>query len=102
MDTGVVLDEGPNGKHIVDWHHLNGEILMVAPGMIEPKRPMGCQCINTHNVAVSEVFNCNTHITIGGPVLTLFIMQQYTVAKILKQMMLNINKLSVILQTNVC
>ena len=28
---------------------------------------MGCQFINTHNVAVSEVFNCNTNVTIGGP-----------------------------------
>ena len=60
-------DKGPNGEHIVDWHHLNGEILRVAPWILEPKRPMGCQFINTHNVAVSEVFNCNTNIAIGGP-----------------------------------
>ena len=59
-------DEGRNGKHIVDWHHLNGEILMVAPWMLEPKIPMGCQFINTHNVAVSEVFDCNTNVTISG------------------------------------
>ena len=67
VDTGVVPDKGPNGKHIVDWHHLNGEILRVAPWMLEPKRPMGCQFINTHNVAVSEVFNGNTNTTISGP-----------------------------------
>ena len=83
-------DEGPlilDAVQQLDVHHW----------MLEPKRPMGCQFINTHNVAVSEVFNCNTNV-----VQTLFIMQQYTVAKILKQMMVNSNKLSVILQTNVC
>ena len=67
MNTGVVSDKGPNGEHIVDWYHLNGEILGVAPWMLELKIPMGCQFINTHNVVVSEVFNCNTNVTIGGP-----------------------------------
>ena len=40
VDTGVVLDKGPNDEHIVDWHHLNGEILRVTPWMLETKRPM--------------------------------------------------------------
>jgi hypothetical protein len=30
-----------------------------------PKRPMGCQFINTHNKPISEVFNFNTNIQIG-------------------------------------
>ena len=49
------------------WHQLDGEMLDVAPWLIKPKRPMRCQFMNTHNVAISEVFNCNTNVTIGGP-----------------------------------
>jgi hypothetical protein len=33
--------------------------------MILPRRPMGCQFINTHNKAISEVFNFNTNIQAG-------------------------------------
>jgi hypothetical protein len=33
--------------------------------MVLPKRPMGCQFINTHNKPISEVFNFNTNIQIG-------------------------------------
>jgi hypothetical protein len=33
--------------------------------MVITKRPMGCQFINSHNTAISEVFNFNTNIQIG-------------------------------------
>ncbi len=33
--------------------------------MVLPKRPMGCQFINTHNKPISEVFNFITNIQIG-------------------------------------
>ncbi len=36
------------------------------PFMVLPKRPMGCQFINTHNKPISEVFNFNTNIQIGN------------------------------------
>jgi hypothetical protein len=37
----------------------------VYPFMVLPKRPMGCQFINAHNIPISEVFNSNTNIQIG-------------------------------------
>ncbi len=33
--------------------------------MVLPKRPMGCQFINTHSHTISAVFNFNTNISIG-------------------------------------
>lgn len=61
------MDDGDNNEHIAVWHQLDGGIQDVSPWLVEPTRPMGCQFVNTHNVAISEVFNCNTNVTIGGP-----------------------------------
>ena len=48
------------------WYRLvPGDTLNVPSWMLEQKRPMGCQYMNTHCKAISEVFNCNTNIQIG-------------------------------------
>ncbi len=52
-------------KNAIEWHCLKGPTMKVAPWMIIPQRPMGCQFINTHNVALSAAFNCNTNIQVG-------------------------------------
>ena len=49
------------------WHVIDGNIFMVRPWIAEPRRPMGCQFINTHSMALSKVLNCNTNIQIGDP-----------------------------------
>jgi hypothetical protein len=35
------------------------------PFLFYPKRPMGCQFINAHNITISHVSNCKTNIQIG-------------------------------------
>ena len=49
----------------MDWHRLDGSVIRVPPFMVLPKRPMGCQFINTHNIALSEILNCNSNVQIG-------------------------------------
>ena len=50
----------------VKWHRLVQNNTQEIPSwIIETKRPMGCQYTNTHNKAISEVFNCNTNMQIG-------------------------------------
>ena len=47
------------------WYFLDGSVNTVYPFMVLPKQPMGCQFINAHNKAISNVFNFNTNIQIG-------------------------------------
>ena len=42
-----------------------GDTLDVPWLMLEQRRSMGCQYMNTHCKAISDVFNCNTNIKIG-------------------------------------
>ena len=65
LQTHIHQDEGKNGEHVIEWHRLDGDSIEMAPWMVLPRRPMGCQSINTHNVALSEFLNCNTNIQIG-------------------------------------
>ena len=43
------------------------DTLLTKPWLLYPKRPMGCEYINQHSHAVSEVLNCNSNIQIGDP-----------------------------------
>ena len=63
--TCIQEDRGVNDEHVIDWHRLDGNIIKLAPWLLEPKRPMGCQFINPHSNALSKVLNCNTNVQIG-------------------------------------
>jgi len=63
--TCIQEDRGKDDENVINWHHLDGKVCKIAPWLIEPRRPMGCQYINTHNDALSRLLNCNTNILIG-------------------------------------
>ena len=67
--TYIHEDLGLNDKNIISWHDLDlkGNLRKMAPWMVIPKRPMGCQYINAHNPTLSEIFNCNTNVQVGDP-----------------------------------
>lgn len=55
-------------ENAVQWYRLDQGIhLESTPFMVLTRRPMGCQFLNTHNVAASTVFGCNTNVQIGEP-----------------------------------
>ena len=62
--TGIYKD--PDLSKDVAWHRLVlGDTLEVPSWLLEKRRLMGCQYMNTYCKAISEVFNCNTNIQIG-------------------------------------
>jgi len=63
--TTITTEKGV--EELVPWFGIDGKAIMVKPWIVEPKRPMGCQYINTHNMALARVLNCNTNIQIGDP-----------------------------------
>ena len=65
--TFIHEDRGTNNENVIDWHRVDGTTMKMAPWMIIPKRPMGCQWMNVHNKTLSEVFNCNTNVQVGDP-----------------------------------
>ena len=50
---------------MLEWYLLDGSIKRTAPWMILPRRPLGCQYLNTHNDPISTIFNCNSNVIIG-------------------------------------
>ncbi len=63
--TYIHEDKGDKDQNKTLWYFLDGSMNTVYPFMVLPKRPMGCQFINAHNKAISDVFNFNTNIQIG-------------------------------------
>ena len=63
--TCIHEDKGDKDQSKTLWYFLDGSVNNVYPFMVLPKRPMGCQFINTHNKPISEVFNFKTNIQIG-------------------------------------
>jgi hypothetical protein len=63
--TYIHEDKGDKDQNKTLWYFLDGSVNTVYPFMVLPKRPMGCQFINAHNKAISDVFNFNTNIQIG-------------------------------------
>ncbi len=63
--TYIHKDKGDQDQNKTLWYFLNGWVNTVYPFMVLPNRPMGCQFINSHNKAISDVFNFNTNIQIG-------------------------------------
>lgn len=65
--TIIHEDGGCDREHEITWQNLDGTTTKLAPWLIMPKRPMGCQYINVHNNTIQEVLNCNTNVQIGDP-----------------------------------
>ena len=66
--TYIHEDLGEDDENIISWHNLDGTTRQMAPWMIIPKRPMGCQYVNVHNPTISELFSCNTNVQVGDPI----------------------------------
>lgn len=71
--TDVCIDAvAIDRSNVTTWFRLNQDIenqhIESTPYLIETRRPMGCQFLNTHSVPVSAVFGCNTNVQIGEPV----------------------------------
>ena len=47
------------------WYSIDGNDNKAKPWIVEPKRSMGSQYINTHNGAPARALNCNTNVQIG-------------------------------------
>jgi hypothetical protein len=66
-----VEDVAQHESNVVVWHHLlnesNSDKVQTTPYLVETKRYMGSQFINTHSVDVSNVFACNTNVQMGEP-----------------------------------
>ncbi len=52
-------------KNEILWYSLDRLTREMCPFIVLPKRPMGCQYINPHNLPILNVFNFNTKIQIG-------------------------------------
>lgn len=66
--TMHIEDIANDGANVTVWHRLNSEERIEStPYLIETKRLMGSQFLNTHSVEASEVFACNTNVQMGEP-----------------------------------
>ena len=65
--TCIHEDTRLDGEDIkkLEWYLLDGSVKKTAPWMVLPKRPLGCQFLNTHNKPISSIFNCNSNVIIG-------------------------------------
>ena len=61
-----IEDALEDGSNVEDWHRLDqSEPLQTTPYLVETKRTMGSQFINTHSMPVSFVMTCNTNMQVG-------------------------------------
>jgi hypothetical protein len=65
LEIEAELDDESN---VTTWYRLNTDPMKSTPYVLQTKRPMGCQYMNTHSIPVSAVFGCNTNVQLGGPV----------------------------------
>jgi hypothetical protein len=63
--TYIYEDEGDKNENEILWYSLDGSTREIYPFIVLPKRPMGCQYINPHNLPILKVFSFNTNIQIG-------------------------------------
>ena len=68
METYIHEDCGENNKNVITSHNIDGSTRRMAPWMIIPQQPMGCQYVNVHNPTISELFGCNTNVQVGDPI----------------------------------
>ena len=58
-------DDDPN-TGAIEWNRLSDpKTVWLSPWLLVPHRELGSEYINTHNCALSEIFNCNTNVQIG-------------------------------------
>ena len=61
------IEDDPTSSSI-KWHNLvSGKTSTTRPWLIYPKRPLGCEYVNQHSNAISEIFNCNSNVQVGDP-----------------------------------
>jgi hypothetical protein len=65
--SSTVIDEDSSEDIVILDQLVKNDSLLVKPWLLYPKRPMGCEYINQHSHAVSEVINCNSNVQIGDP-----------------------------------
>jgi len=68
METYIHEDCGENNENVITWHNIDGSTRRMAPWMIIPQQPMGCQYVNVYNPTISELFGCNTNVQVGDPI----------------------------------
>ena len=55
-------------KGTISWYKLvETEHLQTKPWILNTKRDMGCEFMNSHSWVISELLNCNSNIQIGDP-----------------------------------
>jgi hypothetical protein len=59
--TYIHEDKGDKNENGILWYSLDGSTREIYAYVVLPKRPMGCQYINTHNSPILNVFNFNTN-----------------------------------------
>jgi len=64
-DTCIHEDLSGGQEELHIRHLLNGSKTHSPPWMILPKRPLGCQYLNTHNPIISGVISSNTNVLMG-------------------------------------
>ncbi len=55
--TYIHEDKGDKDQNKTLWYFLDGSVNTVYPFKVLPRQPMGCQFINAHNKAISDVFS---------------------------------------------
>ena len=51
---------------LVPWHRLSDpNVIWLSPWLLTTQRELGSEYLNTHNEALSHVFNCNTNVQVG-------------------------------------
>jgi len=65
-------DRGEQEDHLtskqirnVRWHYLDGTTKVKSQYAVIPKRGIGSEFLNAHNIAMSSILGCNTNVTIG-------------------------------------
>jgi hypothetical protein len=76
-NTYISEDKGDKNENKILWYSLDGSTTKICPFTVQPKRPVGCQYVNPHNVQILKAFNFNTNIRIGD-VLQVFYSTLYT------------------------
>jgi hypothetical protein len=61
-DTYIYEDEGDKNEKEILWYSLDGSTTKICLFIVLPKRPMGCQYVNPHNVQTLKAFNFNTDV----------------------------------------
>jgi hypothetical protein len=64
-DTYVHEDKGDKNEKEILCYLLDGSTTKICPFIVLPKRPLGCQYVNPHNVQIMKAFNFNTNVQIG-------------------------------------